>query len=174
MRSARLRRRRRGRGLHPAGARRPALAGLAGSCLRRGPTRWNRKIRSEWRDEKSLLLAADLVVSGHTPGGYGIEAFSRKQLQPSGRNVGVSPRAGVEYEWVPGRFRIRGGTYWEPSRFRDPEGDDIDGRIHITLGFDVRVWSFCFWNERYRLRLSATSDGARKYGNGGLSIGFWH
>jgi hypothetical protein len=145
-----------------------------GAAWRRGPTRWNRKIRSEWRDEKSLLLAADLVIAGHTPGGYGIEAFSRKQLQPSGRNVGVSPRAGVEYEWVPGRFRIRGGTYWEPSRFRDPEGDDIDGRIHITLGFDVRVWSFCFWNERYRLRLSATSDGARKYGNGGLSIGFWH
>jgi hypothetical protein len=38
----------------------------------------------------------------------------------------------------------------------------------------VRVWTFCLWQERYRLRLSATSDGAEGYGNGGLSVGFWH
>ncbi|HKE18231.1 MAG TPA: hypothetical protein VKB80_25310 [Kofleriaceae bacterium] len=146
-----------------------------GAAWRRAPTRWNRKIRSQWRDEKYLLLAADLVVTGHVPSGYGVEAFAaREELQPSGRDVGISPRAGVEYEWVPGRFRIRGGSYWEPSRFRDPEGSDISGRLHVTLGLDVRVWSFCFWNERYRVRLSLTSDGARHYGNGGISIGFWH
>jgi hypothetical protein len=122
-----------------------------------------------------LLLAADLVVTGHVPGGYGIEAFAATEtLQPSGRDVGISPRVGAEYEWVPGRFRIRGGSYWEPSRFRDPEGRDIAGRLHVTLGLDLRVWSFCFWKERYRVRLSFTSDGAVEYGNGGLSIGFWH
>ena len=157
-----------------------------GAAWRRAPTAWNRKVAAErrtngtpsvtkWRDEKYLLLAADLVVTGHVPGGYGIEAFAAsEQLQPSGRRVGISPRVGAEYEWVPGRFRIRGGTYWEPSRFRDPEGRDIAGRLHITLGLDLRVWSFCFWNDRYRVRLSLTSDGAREYGNGGLSIGFWH
>jgi hypothetical protein len=146
-----------------------------GAAWRRGPTRWNRKFKADWRDEKYLLLAADLVVTGHVPGGYGVEAFAAsEQLQPSGRNVGISPRAGVEYEWVPGRFRVRGGSYWEPSRYRDPGGDDIGGRLHVTLGFDLRVWSFCFWNDRYRVRLSFNTDGASQYGNGGLSIGFWH
>jgi hypothetical protein len=145
-----------------------------GAAWRRGRTRWNRAIQSEWRDEKALLLAADLVVTGHVAGGYGVQAFAAHQLQPSGRNVGVSPRFGAEYEWVPGRFRIRGGTYWEPSRFRDPAGESIDGRLHVTLGLDVRVWSFRLWNESYRVRLTLTSDGARQYGNGGLSIGFWH
>jgi hypothetical protein len=157
-----------------------------GAAWRRAPTAWNRKVATErrtngtpsgtkWRDEKYLLLAADLVVTGNVPGGYGIEAFAAtEQLQPSGRDVGISPRAGAEYEWVPGRFRIRGGSYWEPSRFRDPEGRDIAGRLHITLGLDLRVWSFCFWKERYRVRLSFTSDGAVEYGNGGVSIGFWH
>jgi hypothetical protein len=157
-----------------------------GAAWRRAPTAWNRKVATErrtngtpsgtkWRDEKYLLLAADLVVTGHVPGGYGIEAFAATEtLQPSGRDVGISPRVGAEYEWVPGRFRIRGGSYWEPSRFRDPEGRDIAGRLHVTLGLDLRVWSFCFWKERYRVRLSFTSDGAVEYGNGGLSIGFWH
>lgn len=146
-----------------------------GAAWRRAPTAWNRKVATEWRDEKYLLLAADLVVTGHVPGGYGIEAFAASEkLQPSGRDVGISPRVGAEYEWVPGRFRIRGGSYWEPSRFRDPEGRDIAGRLHITLGLDLRVWSFCFWKERYRVRLSFTSDGAKAYGNGGVSIGFWH
>lgn len=157
-----------------------------GAAWRRAPTAWNRRVAADrrtsgtppgtkWRDEKYLLLAADLVVTGHVPGGYGIEAFAASEkLQPSGRDVGVSPRVGAEYEWVPGRLRIRGGSYWEPSRFRDPEGRDIAGRLHITLGLDLRVWSFCFWDERYRVRLSLTSDGARDYGNGGLSIGFWH
>lgn len=69
---------------------------------------------------------------------------------------------------------MRGGTYWEPSRFRDPEGDPIDGRLHLTLGLDIRVWQFGLWGDRYRVRMSLTSDGARGYGNGGLSIGFWH
>ncbi|HLU65845.1 MAG TPA: hypothetical protein VKZ63_06190, partial [Kofleriaceae bacterium] len=126
------------------------------------------------RDERYLLLAADLVVTGHVPHGHGVEAFSRMQLQPSGRDVGVSPRLGAEYEWLPGRLRVRGGSYWEPSRFRDPRGEDVRGRLHLTLGLDVRIWQFCFWNERYRLRLSVTGDGADGYGNGGLSIGFWH
>lgn len=145
-----------------------------GAAWRRGPTRWNRRVRADWRDEKSVVLTADLVVTGHVASGHGVQAFAARQLQPSGRNVGISPRFGAEYEWVPGRFRIRGGSYWEPSRFRDPAGQTIQGRLHVTLGLDVRVWSFRLWNESYRVRLTLTSDGARQYGNGGLSIGFWH
>lgn len=146
----------------------------AGVAWRRGPTAWNRPVRGDWRDERYLLVAADLVVTGRVADGTGVEAFAARQLQRSGRDVGVSPRAGVEYEWMPGRLRVRGGSYWEPSRFRDEEGDAIPGRLHATFGLDVRVWSFCLWRERYRLRLSLTSDAARRYGNGGISIGLWH
>lgn len=144
-----------------------------GGAWRFGPTRWNRFVRGRWRDEKALVVATDLVVTGRVEDGYGLEAFARHQLQPSGRSVSWSPRIGAEYDWVPGRFRLRVGSYWEPSRFRDPSGQDITGRIHGTIGIDLRVWQFRLWGKDYRLRTSITADGARDYGNGGLSLGFW-
>jgi hypothetical protein len=146
----------------------------AGLAYRFAETSWHRPVTTRWRDERSVLVAADLVVTGRVPDGHGIEAFSRMQLQPSGRSIGLSPRAGAEYEWVPGRFRLRGGSYWEPSRFRAPDGRDIPGRLHLTLGLDLRIWQFRLWGKDHRVRLSMTADGATGYGNGGLSIGFWH
>jgi hypothetical protein len=157
----------------PEAVRIPWRAGV-GAAWRRANTRWNRKIDADWRDERYLLLAADLVVTGAVRDGHGIEAFSRMQLQPSGRSAAVSIRGGAEYEWVPGWFRVRGGSYWEPSRFLDPTGRAVPGRLHLTAGFDLRVWSFCFWNDRYRVRLSLTADVADNYSNAGVSIGFWH
>jgi hypothetical protein len=145
----------------------------AGIAWRLADTRWNRVIETRWRDEKYVLLAADLVVTGRVADGHGIEAFAQHQLQPSGRDIGLSPRGGVEYEWVPGRFRVRGGSYWEPSRFRDPSGDSVPGRLHVTLGLDLRIWQFGLFGGQYRLRLSSTADAAPGYGNGGLSIGLW-
>jgi hypothetical protein len=119
------------------------------------------------------VLAADLVVTGRVEDGHGLEAYARQQLQPSGRSVSWSPRAGAEYEWFPGRFRLRVGAYWEPARFRDPTGKEIIGRAHGTLGLDLRVWQFRFWGKDYRIRISITGDAATDYGNGGLSLGFW-
>ncbi len=145
----------------------------AGGAWRFGPTAWNRVVAARWRDEKALIVAADLVVTGRVPDGYGLEAFARQELQPSGRSVSWSPRAGAEYEWVPGRFRLRVGAYWEPARFRDPAGEEITGRVHGTLGLDLRVWQFRLWGKDYRIRTSITGDAARDYGNGGLSLGFW-
>jgi hypothetical protein len=144
-----------------------------GAAWRFGPTRWNRVVASRWRDEKALVVAADLVLVGTVDDGHGLEAYAQGDLQPSGRTLSFSPRAGAEYDWVPGRFRIRGGSYWEASRFRDPMGEDIPGRLHITIGLDLRVWQFRVWGKDYRLRTSLTVDGADGYGNGGLSIGFW-
>jgi len=146
----------------------------AGVAWHRGPTPWNRKVAGDWRDEKSLTLAADLVLVGRVERGYGLEAFAEQKLQKSGRHTVFSVRAGAEYEWKPGRLRVRGGGYWEPARFQDENGDAVPGRVHVTAGFDVRIWSFCFWGDRYRARLSLTADGAQRYGNGGLSIGLWH
>lgn len=145
-----------------------------GGAWRRGPTRWNRTVHSDFRDERALVLAADLVVTGAVKDGYGIEAFGEQHLQRSGAKVVFSPRFGVEYEWKPGWLRIRGGTYYEPGRFEDENGDTVPGRVHATLGADVRIWSFHLWGNLHRVRLSLTSDLAARYGNGGLSIGFWH
>ena len=146
----------------------------AGVAWRRGPTLWNRKIASEWRDERSLMLAADLVVTGAVDDGFGIEAFVDKKLQPSGRKVVLSLRGGAEYEWKPGRLRVRGGSYWEPGRFLTHTGATIGGRLHVTAGLDYRFYTFCFWGDRYRARVSLISDAAERYFNGGLSVGLWH
>ena len=141
----------------------------AGIAWRRADTRWNRNVATRWRDERYLLLSTDIVITGPVDNGHGVEAFFDGQLQPSGRSASVSVRTGVEYEWKPGRFRVRGGGYWEPGRF-----EGVAGRAHFTAGMDIRFWSFCFWNERYRTRLSLTGDVADRYANAGVSIGFWH
>jgi len=152
----------------PESVKFPWTAG-AGVALRLGPTPWNRRIRDDFRDEASTILAADVIVSGPVSQGAGLEAFLQKRLQPSGQTASVSVRFGAEYEWVPGWFRIRGGTYWEPPRF-----EDVEGRLHVTLGFDLRLFSFSFWGDPYRMRLSLAGDVARQYGNSVLSLGFWH
>jgi hypothetical protein len=141
---------------------------VVGIAYRIGPTAWNQPTPGAFRDERAVTLAADLVVTGATPNGYGIEAFGMDQLQRSGKAVVVSPRGGIEYEWKPGRLRLRGGTYWEPSRF-----DGVDGRLHYTFGAELAVLQFPLFGE-HRLDLSFTGDVAARYRNVGISIGFWH
>jgi len=141
---------------------------VGGVAYRIGPTAWNQQIVTPFRDERALTLAADLVVTGATANGYGIEAFSMQQLQRSGRSIAVSPRGGAEYEWLPGRLRLRGGSYWEPSRF-----DGVGGRLHVTIGAELAIWEFHFFGPR-RLRVTFTGDEAARYRNIGASIGFWH
>jgi hypothetical protein len=141
---------------------------VAGGAIRRADSAWNQLIAGPFRDEKSLTLAADIVVSGATDNGYGLEAFGKQSLQPSGRHVVLGLRGGLEYEWLPGRIRVRAGAYWEPGRF-----EDVGGRLHETFGIDLRVGQFRLWGPR-RGRLSLTSDVATRYRNAGISIGFWH
>jgi len=141
---------------------------VTGGAYRFAPTAWNQQVAGPFRDEKALTIAADLVVTGATSNGYGLEAFGMQTLQPSGRHVVVSPRAGLDYEWKPGKLRVRIGGYWEPGRF-----DGVDGRFHTTFGADLRVLQFPFFGPR-RIRLSVTGDLASRYRNLGLSIGFWH
>jgi hypothetical protein len=146
----------------------PWTAG-AGVAVRFGGTPWNETVASDFRDEKSTIVAADVIVTGTAANGDGLDAFLEKQMQQSGSTVSPSVRIGAEYEWIPGRLRVRGGAYWEPNRF-----DDVDGRLHVTAGLDVRFWSFSLWGSHYRLRASLAGDGARRYGNTVLSLGFWH
>lgn len=140
-----------------------------GGAWRFARTRWNKRVKTPFRDERALVVAADVLVTGSLDDGYGVEAFVLKQLQPSGRRTAVSVRGGAEYEWFPGRLRLRAGSYWEPSRF-----EGVKGRLHVTGGMELSFYNFKFWGEPYRLRLSMIFDGAPRYANAGISIGFWH
>jgi hypothetical protein len=143
------------------------LAG--GVAYRFGPTPWNIKYKEQYRDELAAVVAADLVVTGAVDNAYGLEAFARHMLQPSGREVVVSPRLGAEFEAWPGWVRVRAGSYYEPGRF---EGKD--GRVHGTAGLDVRLFEFHLWGGYYRPQLSFVGDVADGYGNTGASIGLWN
>ncbi|MGE5182679.1 MAG: hypothetical protein ACM31C_11480 [Acidobacteriota bacterium] len=89
-----------------------------GGVYRWAETDWNHLVGGDFRDEPAVTVVADLAVTGASPDAYGLEAAfgSPQQLERSGRHVAWSPRAGAEYEWLPGRLRVRGGSYWEPVR----------------------------------------------------------
>ncbi|HEY1555164.1 MAG TPA: hypothetical protein VGF94_10070 [Kofleriaceae bacterium] len=140
----------------------------AGAAYRWADTPWNQIVPARFRDEHAVTVVADLVATGAAPDGYGIQAFGEKLLERSGKHVSWSPRGGVQYEWLPGRLRVRGGTYWEPGRF-----EGVDGRLHATFGLEVRVLEFHAWGLR-RGAITLTADAASSYSNAGLSLGFWH
>jgi hypothetical protein len=141
---------------------------IAGGAYRFAATTWNHQVPTPFRDERSLILAADVVLAGSSPNGFGLEGFSEQVLQRSGRTAAVGVRGGAEYEWLPGRLRVRAGSYWEPGRF-----DGVSGRVHGTFSAEVRVGEVFIWGYR-RGRLGVTGDFAARYRNVGLSIGLWH
>ncbi|HUJ57972.1 MAG TPA: hypothetical protein VLX92_05755 [Kofleriaceae bacterium] len=141
---------------------------VAGGAYRFAGSAWNHQVKSTFRDERAVTVVADLVLTGDSPDSYGLEAFGLHELERSGRHLAWSPRAGAEYEWLPGRLRVRGGSYWEPARF-----DGVPGRVHGTFGIEVRVFEFHAWGLR-RGRITLTGDLASGYDNLALSIGFWH
>jgi hypothetical protein len=140
-----------------------------GGAWRFAPTRWNQQVTSEFRDERALTVAADVVLVGAMVKGRGLQRWAEAgELQRSGDSVEVSVRAGVDYEWIPGWLRVRGGSYWEPGRL-----EGRSGRVHGTGGVEVRLFGFHVLGAAYRVRISLTLDLAHEYGNGGLSLGFW-
>ena len=145
----------------------PARA-ITGLAYRWARTAWNQLVPGKFRDERSLTAAADLVATGPSAHGHSLEAFGMQELQRSGRATVVSVRGGAELEWLPGRLRVRAGSYWEPARF-----EGVGGRVHATVGADVRVFEFRLAGLR-RGRISGTADIAARYRNLALSIGFWH
>jgi hypothetical protein len=141
---------------------------IVGFAYRWAASPWNQQVKTKFRDERAVTLAADLVFAGSSANGHGLEAFGMQQLQPVGQSITLSPRLGSEVEAIPGRLRVRAGTYWEPGRF-----EGVAGRIHGTFGFEVRALEFKLWGLR-RGRLGATVDLASRYRNLGVSIGFWN
>jgi hypothetical protein len=139
-----------------------------GGALRLADTAWNQIVPTTFRDERSLTLASDVVITGTSPNGYGLQAFGMHLLEPCGRDVSWSLHGGAEYEWLPGRLRVRAGSYWEPGRC-----EGVSGRLHGTFGIEVRTLEFHLWGLR-RGRITVTGDVASRYDNLAVSIGFWH
>ncbi|HEY9595505.1 MAG TPA: hypothetical protein VHE79_13585, partial [Spirochaetia bacterium] len=139
-----------------------------GAAYRMAPTAWNQQVAGDFRDERALTVVADVVVAGSDDDAFGLEAFGEHQLQRTGEHPSFSARGGAEYEWLPGRLRVRAGSYWEPGRF-----EGVGGRVHATFGTEVRVFDFHAWGHR-RGRITVTGDLASRYQNLSLSVGFWH
>ncbi len=118
--------------------------------------------------ELPFTAAADVQVIGRAKEADGVEAFLEQTEQRSGRRATVSPRLGVQSECVPDRFRLRAGTYFEPSRF-----SGVKGRRHATAGFEARLFKVPFFGDRY-LSVGYAFDSAPRYGAQFLSLGFWH
>jgi hypothetical protein len=142
---------------------------VVGSGWRLGPGRWNQRVETPYRDERQLIAALDLLLVGALDNAYSVEEMSAMMLQPSGRNVTVSPRLGLEGEIIPGWWRLRAGTYYEPSRH-----PGIDGRLHGSAGTQVRLFSFHLGSGERRVALSLAGDFARAFYNAGASLGFWN
>ncbi|MBK9034331.1 MAG: hypothetical protein IPL61_24210 [Myxococcales bacterium] len=140
-----------------------------GVAWRIAPTAWNQWVAGRFRDERQVIVGADVVVAGPVADGMGLEAFAHKLWQPSGRAPSLWLRGGVEWEALPGRLRIRAGSYWEPGRFAG-----VGGRVHATGGVEVAAFGVRAWGRRYRVRAGVTGDFAPRFGNAGVSVGFWH
>lgn len=142
---------------------------VLGSGWRIGAGRWNERVATEYRDVRQLIVGLDLLLVGPVDGAYSLEEMAVGRLQPSGRNLTASPRFGAEVEIIPGWWRLRGGTYFEPSRH-----PGIGGRLHGTAGTEVRVLGFRLGGEERRLSIALAGDFADRYYNAGVSIGFWN
>jgi hypothetical protein len=141
---------------------------VGGIAYRLADTEWNQLVGGTFRDEPSLTIAADVVITAPSTNAFGLEAFAMHELQPTGTRWVFSPRIGAEYECLPGRLRLRAGSYFEPERF-----DGVHGRVHGTFGLELRALEFHAWGRR-RGALTLTGDLAERFQNLGISIGFWH
>ena len=118
-----------------------------------------------------LLLTADLVVTGPTENGVGIDGFVAQQRIPAGEDITYSVRFGVEGEPWAGRLKLRAGTYLEPSRYATGSA-----RLHGTAGFDLRLFSWDVFGlfDDFDIRAGATIDVAERYLDWGIGVGVWH
>jgi hypothetical protein len=119
-----------------------------------------------------VLLSLSALVSGPVKNAVGLESMLSQTVERSGERTVVTVRAGVESEIIPWWLVVRGGSYYEPSRFRDGEA-----RLHGTGGFDVRVLRstiFGLWPDDTLFRLSGAVDVARDYFGWSLGAGVFH
>ena len=118
-----------------------------------------------------LLVVADAVVTAPVDNAVAVSSFLDQKHENYGGSWTVSPRLGLEGEPFPDRFRLRFGTYLEPSLF-----DGGAARQHFTFGGDLKLFAWDFFGilERTTWQLSFAADLAPRYTNWGLSLGVWH
>ena len=150
----------------PSGALTPWSVS-AGGAYRWGRSRWNIPPPGSYRDEHNLTVAASLDITGAVPDANGVAAYAANELQPTRDTAVVTPRLGVDAEVVPGWLRLRGGTYYEASRF-----PNVASRVHGTGGLEVRVLDLHIGGY-HRVSLSAAGDWAERYRSLAVSLGFW-
>jgi len=134
--------------------------------------RWRASRRAWLRDQprRFLLFSFGLVAFGPVGRGQGLDAFMRQVERPSGRDLLLSPRIGIEGEpWV-NRLQLRVGSYVEPSRF-----DDVNARVHLTGGVDLRLfrWDTFKIADPVDIKLTFTMDYSYNYFDWGFGVGFW-
>jgi hypothetical protein len=82
---------------------------------------------------------------------------------PVGRHGSILPRVGVEDDVLPGRLRLRAGSFLEPSPF-----PGVLPRPHATGGAEVFLFRYID-----SLSLSFAYDLAKNYENFGLALTLW-
>jgi hypothetical protein len=118
-----------------------------------------------------VRMAADMVLDAPVLAAVSLEEDLRGNSVPRGAWVTVSPRLGGEVDVWRDRFRLRGGTYLEPSRTA------LEGpRPHATGGFELRLFHVKALTEKIKLNLSwqMAVDWAPRYFRGAwFGIDVW-
>jgi len=120
-----------------------------------------------WTDHK-WLVASDLLFTASSENAVGVESVLAQKQQPVGTHNTTSVRLGSELETLPGRLRLRLGSYYEPSNY-----EGVESRTHLTGGFEVRMFHTSFLGD-YDWSLTYTVDTARDYLNMFVALGFWY
>ncbi len=120
-----------------------------------------------WKDHK-WLVTGDLLYTESSENAVGLESVLAQIEQPVGTHDTLGVRLGSELETLPGRLRLRLGSYYEPSNY-----EGVSGRTHLTGGFEVRLFHTSIWGE-YDWALTTTVDSGRDYLNILVSLGFWY
>lgn len=121
-----------------------------------------------------VLLSAALSAFGSVDDAVGIESFLQRVVDRSGRRPVFMPHFGVETEVIPNWLKVRGGSYYEPTRF---ENRNAAARAHGTFGVSSKLlpWSaFGLWAHDTWWRAQGAIDVAERYLNWSLSLGVWH
>lgn len=121
-----------------------------------------------------VLITTSLVMTGVVQDGVGLEGFLDGKEQRSGQQVSLSPRLGLELEPILHWTKLRGGAYFEPTRFPT---NSAGGRSHSTFGIDQKIlpWDvFGTFPEGNWFRITGAVDLARNYLGWAVAIGVWH
>ena len=141
----------------------------AGVAWRFGQMTWNEPNPGLFRDERALVLAADVAVVGPVTDGLASPGSRRRWSNRRGE------RRRRRRDWARRPSSCLDGCACASAPTGSPGRiEDRDGRLHGTTGAELRLFRFSFREKERRVRLALAADIAQRYQNIALSIGFWH